>query len=529
MMQSRETGASIFSLITMSWLTPLILLGNRKSLEQSDIWNLHRSDKSKVIVEEWNSIEKGRIIRDIIVLNKGYFLLQYFCALISTVFSFSGPYFLYTIVNQIDRDVDNVLILPNIIFLFLCSIIQAIAESNTMYTGARASTRTRTVLIDQIYKKTIKRVVGEEGLGNVVGLMSVDADQTRRMCVQGFMIFLRLPLTIIIAVISLFAILGHSAFVGLFLIIAFIPLTGLLGKSIVRYKKRILFQMDKRVGIINEMLQGIRVVKFFAWEDLFSHKIELVRALELAAVVKWWTVRLIFRVIGGASGILISLFTLAVYTLWFGRTLDAAVAFTSMNLLNTISNLLGQVPSRFTMVFNCIASVHRINEYMKSPELQKHTKESHLMDVEKNTDMIKFENASFKYPGIENGFTLRNLNVSFAPGKLHLILGAIGQGKSSIYLALLGEMSCISGKYWMPKNNHANLIDKELNLFQSVSYAAQTPWIMNASIRENILFGNPYNEEKYKKIISACALTSDLRTLKGGDLTEIGEKGYIFL
>jgi ABC-type multidrug transport system fused ATPase/permease subunit len=105
---------------------------------------------------------------------------------------------------------------------------------------------------------------------------------------------------------------------------------------------------------------------------------------------------------------------------------------------------------------------------MKSPELQKHTKESHLMDLENNTDMIKFENATFKYPGIENGFTLRNLNVSFAPGKLHLILGATGQGKSSIFLALLGEMSCISGKYWMPKNNHANLIDKELNFFQSV-------------------------------------------------------------
>jgi hypothetical protein len=341
--QSRETGASIFSLMTMDWLGELLYLGNKRPLVPLDIWDLYDDDRSKVIAQQWDLIKTGKTIRDIIMLNKGYFLLQYLFAFMVSILSFTGPFFMFQIITAIQIGKSKYELLTFIVGLLVCSVLQALGESNTMSTGARASTRARTVLIDQIYQKTLRRIVGKEGLGNVVGLMSVDADQTRRMCIQGFMIFLRLPLTLIIAVVSLFAVLGLSAFVGVFLILFFIPITGMLGKKIMRYKKKILKNMDQRVGTINEMLHGIRIIKYFAWEEYFTVKIEKIRKSELQAVVKWWMIRLVFKVIGGASGVLISLITLAVYSLWFGKTLDAAVAFTSMSLLMTISDLLGQV------------------------------------------------------------------------------------------------------------------------------------------------------------------------------------------
>ena len=106
----------------------------------------------------------------------------------------------------------------------------------------------------------------------------------------------------------------------------------------------------------------------------------------------------------------------------------------------------------------------------------------------------------------------RDINVIFSKGELNLIVGPIGSGKSSLLLALLGEMRVVSGEFFLPRHG-------------GVAYVSQTAWLQNATIRDNILFGKDFDEERYWKVIDACALRVDLEKFEAGDRTEVGEKG----
>ncbi|KAJ3057989.1 hypothetical protein HDU98_005874, partial [Podochytrium sp. JEL0797] len=117
----------------------------------------------------------------------------------------------------------------------------------------------------------------------------------------------------------------------------------------------------------------------------------------------------------------------------------------------------------------------------------------------------------------QGAFELRNATLAFPLGQLSIITGATGSGKSSLLLSLLGELKCIRGYAFLPDpRTHA--------AGTTVAYVAQTAFLLNATIRENILFGSVYEEGRYKDVIEACALVRDLEILEGGDLTEIGEK-----
>jgi len=105
---------------------------------------------------------------------------------------------------------------------------------------------------------------------------------------------------------------------------------------------------------------------------------------------------------------------------------------------------------------------------------------------------------------------LEKLNISIQRGECIAIVGPVGSGKSALCNSILREMQMING---------------EMNVNGTIAYAAQTAWILNASIRDNILFGQIYDKKRYAKVLQACQLTHDLEVLDDGDLTIIGERG----
>jgi ABC-type nitrate/sulfonate/bicarbonate transport system ATPase subunit len=171
-------------------------------------------------------------------------------------------------------------------------------------------------------------------------------------------------------------------------------------------------------------------------------------------------------------------------------------------------------------------SLKRIDEYLKAPELK---------NVTTDGSTISFNHASISWPSDDSDHsdhsTLEDVNISFPKGQLSIISGPTGCGKSLLLSAILGECDVLAGTIAAPKTvAHRNRYDDmalESNWIipGSIAYVAQIPWIENASVKENILFGLPFNEERYNKAIEACALEKDLDVMPDGDGTEIGANG----
>lgn len=148
------------------------------------------------------------------------------------------------------------------------------------------------------------------------------------------------------------------------------------------------------------------------------------------------------------------------------------------------------------------------------------------------SDKIAFTEASVAWPADSqeldpDRFVLRNLNLEFPRGELSVITGRTGAGKSLLLAALLGEVDKLSGKIEMPRPPEPDSrFDKNANnanwiIDSAVAFVAQIPWIENATIKDNILFGLPFDEKRYKLVLNVCALEKDLQMLDDGDMTDM--------
>lgn len=170
-------------------------------------------------------------------------------------------------------------------------------------------------------------------------------------------------------------------------------------------------------------------------------------------------------------------------------------------------------------------SVKRIEEFLDEYETQKYTT---LQKNEENEGVVGFENANFEWfssdqEGTEN-FRLDVGNLIFPNGKLSLVVGPVGSGKTSLLMALLGEMNCLNGRVFLPSPPMREQSEPGI-LTDTVAYCSQNAWLLSMTIRENILFGNKLDKERYEAVVNACALAEDFKLLDLEDLSEVGERG----
>ncbi|KAJ3384810.1 hypothetical protein HDU92_003409 [Lobulomyces angularis] len=569
-----EENASLFSRAFFFWLTPMLRIGDRRPLEEADLWELSEIDRSKHVINRFHESKK--------ISNSIYIRLLYVqmcCGVITAVLSFAGPYFLNKIVSWIEKP-DDSLFGPwgLLISLFSCSVLKAINDGQMFFLGRRVGLRLRSILVGEIYSKALRRamtagaaiateevmeenpdaeltaddvkeeekekllkekVASEEPVkqqasqGKIVTLMSTDTENLRTFFSYLHDALIRLPLSVIISFVALYLLMGWSAFIGLGVLIVLAPLTAYVSKIANDIQTDLMEATDNRVNITNEVLQGIRIIKYFSWEPQFNERINKLREIELRKFVHNWLIWATFGLLSYGSGILVSISTFATFTLIQGERLSPSVAFTALSLLHRLSRELGFIPMEFTHILQMKVSMDRIRDYLAEVELEKY--QGDIVRNEEELDTIGFKNAKFIYHGSvidpaldTNTFQLQSLDVEFPIGKLSVICGATGAGKTSLILALLGELNRVNGECFLPDPRlHAfNNPDAETGLIpRSTSYVAQTAWMLNATVRDNILFGRPFNAKRYFEVIEACALTRDLETLDAGDMTEIGEKG----
>uniref|UniRef100_A0A670ZSU4 ABC-type glutathione-S-conjugate transporter n=1 Tax=Pseudonaja textilis TaxID=8673 RepID=A0A670ZSU4_PSETE len=385
------------------------------------------------------------------------------------------------------------------VLLFLTALVQSLCLQQYFRLCFEVGMNLRTSLVAAIYKKalTVSNVTRKEStVGEMVNLMSVDAQRFMDFTVYMHQLWSS-PLQIIISLVFLWTELGPSVLAGIGVLVLLFPLNAVLVTKSRRIQVKNMKHKDERMKIMNEILNGIKILKFFAWELSFQKQVEKIRAWELKGLLHFFHLQSFAIFIFSCAPILVSLATFAVYVMVDeNNILDAQKAFTSIALFNILRFPLGMFPLTLSSMVQVSISTDRLERYLGSEDL--------------NTSAIWHNSI----PGILNtslyDILLYSITLEIAHGSLAAIVGSVGSGKSSLISAMLGEMENIKGN---------------INIQGSMAYVPQQAWIQNATLKDNIIFGSPLDEIRYQQVLEACALHPDLKLLPGGDLTEIGEKG----
>ncbi|KAF8211647.1 ATP-binding cassette transporter [Mycena galopus ATCC 62051] len=365
----------------------------------------------------------------------------------------------------------------------------------------------------------------------IMTLMTADATRVGDLTWYLFDI-IDTPIEIAIGTYFLYHLLGVSSLVGLAVACLFSPFNHFATKVVFGTQAKLMKARDERIGLMNEMLGAIRMIKFMAWERKFEARVTGVRDKELKYQKLTYTITVLLNTIWNGSPIIVTLVSFWHFAVVRQQQLTPSIAFTSIILFNELKFALSALPNSVIKILQVVLSLRRIQKYLELPEV------GPVPPLEQQqSQVIAFESCSVTWPqntsmNTPHKFILANLNFTFPIGELSLVCGKLGSGKSLLLLALLGEAEVVAGQMACPRSPPAFLascsdkISPEDWLVQGMcAYVPQVSWLRNASIKQNILFHLPYDQERYEQTLEACALLDDLTILEDGDETEIGELG----
>ncbi|CAK7266136.1 Transporter of the ATP-binding cassette (ABC) [Sporothrix epigloea] len=377
----------------------------------------------------------------------------------------------------------------------------------------------------------------QANVGTIINLMSVDSFKVSEITAYLHFLVASAPTQLIVSIFLLYRVMGLSAIPGFVVMALLLPVNIGFAKAFQSTQKKIMMATDKRIHATNEILQNIRIVKYFAWELRFGNIVDEKRRAELQALRNRYTIWACAVAVWNTVPILITFCCFLIYTIVEKKPLYPSVAFTAISLFMLLRYPLDQLGDMIAHVQESQVSIDRIEEFLSEEETEKFDQLGQdNIDEATGDHVIGFrKNASFIWGGknvvAEDGtmaFRLLDLNLDFQIGKLNVITGPTGSGKTSLLMALLGEMTILNGRVYFPGGRSREDVrpDPETKLAETCAYVAQQAWLVNASIKENILFSSPFDEQRYQDVIVACALERDLHeTLDNGDETLVGEKG----
>ncbi|KAI9042920.1 uncharacterized protein KD926_004710 [Aspergillus affinis] len=354
-----------------------------------------------------------------------------------------------------------------------------------------------------------------------VNLVAVDVQNVVDFLCFSFLLY-ESPLKLGLALTFLVRLLGwQSVLVGISVLLLLTLLNILAGRKYARLQGILMRFRDRRVRAISEMLQGIHQIKFSAHESRWQHKINQLRDTEMRAqrIVCLW--QIVFVSMSLISPIMLSATCLSVFVLLSGR-LSAATAFTSVSVLASIEVAMTILPDVLSLLLNARVSMERIQTYLTQSE-----RENKTIPAKE----INFDNVTVAWPGCGEGRgILRGLDLRFPKGALSIVTGPTGSGKSLLLAAILGEVDVLEGRIMAPRADDFEELSQcpEVGHWltdSALAFVSQTPWLQNTTVKDNILFGLPFDEARYRNVIFACALYEDFASLPQGDQTAINSKG----
>ncbi|KAJ3772853.1 hypothetical protein FB446DRAFT_788322 [Lentinula raphanica] len=387
-------------------------------------------------------------------------------------------------------------------------------------------------------------------VGKINNLVTTDMDNI----IDGkdfLFVFIYIPVQIVLCAIFLYAVLGWSSFVGLGVLIVSFPLPGMIAKFVQHAQERRLKKTDARVQSVTESMNVLRMIKLFGWERKMEIRIgekrdeELVwirrrQILETVNAIITEIIPLVTMIatfvtyVSVATGGQVQMFTLFSFqqTVIMKQTIRASIIFSSMSVFDMLREQMRIVFRSLNDTMTAKVSLDRVSDFLKNTELldrffpKAAESQDYFIpaDIVCDPQAIGFRNATFAWSAEDDSLTPTNRRflleiegeVLFRRNCVNLVIGETGSGKTSLLMALLSEMHFIrsvpNSWYNLPRDG-------------GIAYAAQESWVQNETIRENIVFGSPFDEERYRKVLYQCNLDRDINLFEAGDATEVGEKG----
>ncbi|XP_019855858.1 PREDICTED: multidrug resistance-associated protein 1-like isoform X2 [Amphimedon queenslandica] len=539
---SPEESSSFLSLITWWWMNSLMWKGFHSTLTYDDLYDLNMKDRSTYVApkfqREWNRLvsnaglnfvnndiegseTKGRQPSLVLALSRAYgfdFFVAGIFKLFQDILGFIGPQLLKLMIDYVRDEAE-----PAwrgylyAVTIFLLAILRSLLLHQYFNRCYIVGMRIRSGLIQAVYKKAL--ILSNESrqnraTGEIVNLMSVDAQRFQDLMVYLHMIWSG-PFQAFLALFFLYLSMGPSIFAGLAVMVILLPVNALVTKYIRRFSVIVMSKKDSRSKMINEILNGIKVIKLYAWEIPFRKLIMGIRDEEIKVLKKASLLNASLSFTWTSATFLVAVATFATYSLInlnstsIEDRLTPEKAFVALSLFELLSFPISIVPMMILYLIQANVSLKRLSSFLTDEELDlncvSYTEEPASCGENALSINEGFFSWDAKTPPI-----LLNINLSVETGELVAIVGHVGAGKSSLISALLGQMKKLCG---------------EVSLKGRLSYVPQLAWIQNATIRDNIVFGKKFDDILYNETLQCCALESDLELLAGGDMTEIGEKG----
>ncbi|XGW32574.1 hypothetical protein V3C99_017265 [Haemonchus contortus] len=527
-----ELSTSFLNQITFQWFTGLAVKGYKRPLERDDLWSLNERDRASHLIPEFyhyfkrqfqetqseqkpkptaeHPVKHPSILWPLFQTYKFSFISGALLKLTFDLLQFVAPALLRYLISFIQNHEQPLWIGISIAStMFIVAVVQSMILHQYFHLMFRLGMNIRSVLTSAVYSKAMNlsnNARKNRTTGEIVNLMSVDIQRLQDMT-TFVMLFWSAPLQVILSIVFLWRILGVAVIAGLVILVAMVPINSYISVKMRNCQVKQMKHKDERLKMMSEVLNGIKVLKLYAWEKSMENAILNIRVKELNVLRKLAFLNAATTLSWACAPFLVAVLSFAVFVTIDpdNNVLTPQVTFVALALFNILRFPLAIFAMIFSQAVQCHVSNKRLRAFFAEEEM-----DFNAVGNKYTEEAVKIENATFTWESGDAEETLKNITMTVERGQLVAIVGKVGVGKSSLLQAILGEMNKVSGS---------------VNVSGSVAYVPQQAWIQNLSLRNNILFNRTYDRAFYEKVLDACALRQDLASLPAEDMTEIGEKG----
>ncbi|KAL9978592.1 hypothetical protein ACROYT_G016126 [Oculina patagonica] len=559
--------ASFLSLLTFSWISNVLKLGSKQPLDEKHLFVVETSYQTERLVadleREWLAEERRseqnrtkprlwkammRVIpcRDYIAM--AFIRFGYTIAL--NVFPLLIWFFLRNISTASEMSYKETL--PFVIGISLVAIARSLGLTHGMFKAEMMTTRLKAATIGLVYKKilnlnrcTLQDTISE----NTINLVSNDAQAIEKLSLPSF-VFPFAPLDLVISMALLWYLLAWQALIGASFFLLVVVYGSFAAHKIGKVRHQSAAETDKRLEMMKEVIAGIRVVKMYAWEWNFRDLVAQIRKKEISLIrIRGFMISSIYALFFTSSAM--AGFVSVTIMLFTKHSLTSFKIFTLISILSNIKFIVTIfIAEALYHIADARTACNRMQRLIEKKAIltreMDHKDKLYPLEVyfrgrrykpqfirtqsfrngrpalvsarklKQTSQHIQpqafLENVSCFWSQMSERPALRNASLGATNGQLIGITGPVGSGKTSLLMCILGELPISSGK---------------ISCIGKIAYISQTPWVYSGTVRENIVFGNQFVEQKYNKVIEVCDLQKDIEHFTKHDLTEIGQRGVI--